>query len=458
MGFTQDIGPQAPYDPVRDIVRNIKFMLWSAGLVAFLSMLVLNLAIVLALTPEIQTWIASPEMPRAYIFVIVPWPVLLFWLDGAAFQAWHIALLGILLAAFARAAYDLKGSWLSGKGKAIASLMAPERAGSSLEAVAKLFMACMFFSTAYFLLINALGADMDTPAFGEMSRPELIFGLFSASVFEELISRVLLVGVPLALIALFAGRERPLSGLLGGGMGLTRATAALLLFSSLMFAFAHVGSWDLWKVPQVLVTGLALGWAFVRYGLHASILIHFSINLSTSALEIWPGSMAAEALLSMAFIIWLVAGGYFFFHYAIALARHSGAPVPATGQRRRSAPVRRARRKMRASMRSARRALGIRRRCRRISPVERLPPPPPGWQMLHGTVPPPPGAQGRAQPQQWPSAQPLGRPAPPGTFVCAACGGTDAAYEAGALRCLRCGAVRSNEGRPASRNDGKVEF
>lgn len=461
-----------PYDPVADLLGNVKSILWSAGFVTFMAILVLNMAIVTAMTPEIQGWITGSTVPKEYIFIITPWPVLLFWIDGLAFQAWHLLMLSILLAAFAKGMHGLWKSWSSGKDRPVLSIAVPAKAVSSIENVAKLFMACMFFSTAYFITIGMLGAHMDTPAFDEMSRPELIYGLFSASVFEELISRVLLVGAPLALAALAAGRRGASGRLLGGGMDLTRTTALLIAFSALIFALAHVGSWDLWKVPQVLVTGLALGWAFVRYGLHASILIHFSINLSTSAMEIWPGNVGLDMLLGVFILIWLAAGAYFFIHYAMALARRAGMPVPARKAhpaRRPARVLRRARRELSRSMSSARSVLGIRRRYARRRKAADLPPPPPGWQAQHGTVPPPPWAgagsppQKGAQPPAWHQpARPAGPhryPPPEGAFVCPQCGGTDAAYEPGRLRCLRCGAVQSGVGQaPEAHDDGKVEF
>ena len=456
----------------------LKTMLWSAGFISFIVVITLSLIIVLAMTPEIQGWITTPvpsaepphllELPSEHIFIITPWPVLLFSISGAAFQAWHIAILAILMGGFIYAKYDLFKSWASKKGAAILSLTVPEKASSSMEAVCKLFMASIFFSTCYFLFLELINVEMQTPGFDELSRPELIYALFSASVFEELISRVLLIGVPVVLIGLALKWKNPIRKILGGGLDITPATFALITFSAVIFAFAHVGGWDYWKVPQVLIPGFALGFAFVRYGLHASMLIHFSINLSSAALEIWPDNIVVQALLSVAIIVWIVAGGYFFFRYSADLVKKLApgllpTPVPAYApyQYHGTPPP------------------GYSPQGYYQPPAyPYYPPPPPQY---HSQWPPPPpprfclgcGLQiqpsynhcphcGKSVPPLPATPQPTYFQPPPldrGGFVCPNCRNTGASYDTGKLICLKCGAVHVREKAPdAPVEKRQVEF
>jgi hypothetical protein len=447
-----------PYNPAAELVRTIKSILWSAGFISFLMVLILSFIVVMAMTPEIQQWISTPVpsasdpatlvLPQEYIFIIIPWPLLLFSIEGPIFQAWHLLIFGILFCSFAYAKFDLIRSWLSTKEGAIKSLSVPEKATSSLEGVAKLFMASISFSVLYFIFLRVIEVEMNSPDFESLSRPELIYGLFAASVFEELISRVLLIGVPLLFIGLAMKWKNPLNKILGGGLGLTPMTFILIAFSATMFAFAHVGSWDLWKVPQVLVTGFALGWAFVRYGLHASILIHFTINLSYSALEIWPDHYILELALGLAILIWMVAGAYFLVHYAIELTMKL-----APGLRPKPAPA--------AYMPPPPHW----QYAYQQSPQAQYqpPPPPPQWQG-QATVPPPPPPQWQGQatvpPPAWayrqpqPAQNPPPQPAAPiksmdaGGFVCPKCGHTSASYDSGKLICLKCGTAHYKEGVP----------
>ncbi|MDO9537876.1 MAG: CPBP family glutamic-type intramembrane protease [Thermoplasmata archaeon] len=418
----------------------------------------MSFIIVLGMTPEIQDWVTTPipqaadpsilELPIEYIFIITPVPTLLFTINGPAFQAWHFMILGILVCAFTYANFDMLKCWMSKKGRVLASFITPEKATSSLEGVAKLFMASIFFSVAYFIFLAMINVEMGSPDFDSLSRPELIYGLFSASVYEEFISRVLLVGVPLVIAGLIQKRDKPFLKIFGGGLGLTPLTLALITFSSLMFAFAHVASWDFWKVPQVLITGYALGWAFTRYGLHASILIHFSINLSSSVTEIWPNNAGVEMLMSIFILIWMVAGAYFFIHYLIEfltklmpkrlVLQASTAPPPVMGYAPPPPP--------------------------HWQQMQYQPPPPTNWQYPQGTVPPPPRAYD--QPQQPPPARPIVQPPPQrpqpagsGGFVCPNCSSTGASYDAGKLTCMKCGSVHVKE-QPVEKKEEKqqIEF
>ncbi len=412
-----------PQEPIKEMFRIIKAMLWSTAFISYLMILVLSFIIVLAMTPEIQEWITTPSIPSAddpsvlllpegVFFLIFPVPVLLFTFSGAGFQAWHILMLSILILAFSYGKYDLIKDWLSRKNQVLLSLTAPEKAKSSLEGVAKLFMASSFFGMVYFVFLAITNVEMNTPNFDEFSRPELIYGLFNAAVFEELISRLLLIGVPLLIIALVKRWNNPLKKLIGGGLDINYMTMGLITFSAIFFALAHVGGWDFWKVPQVLVTGFALGYAFVRYGLHASILVHFSINLTSSALEIWPDNIILGSILGMAYFIWIIIGGYFFFDYIWRLLKKLGTiqePRPA----------------------------------QQMPPQHGYPPQHPGYSPQAGQQyqgPPPQYAynpQTGQQPYNVPPP-PIAQPEPKG-FVCPNCGNTGAIYSQGKLTCMRCG-------------------
>lgn len=314
-------------DPMRELIYIIKASLWSTGFISFFVLLVLSVAFLFAVTPDILSWIITPlpdgEMPQEVLFIIIPLPVGLVWLEGTAFQAYHFVVLGIMTVCFLYAVHRMFRSWLGRKGALGDSVTVPEKARSGLEATAKLFMAVTFFSFFYFLLLDSGGVSPETPAFSDMSTNELLYRLFSASVWEEIVSRAMLIGLPLMLIAVALKWERPYHRfLLGGEMRLNLLTTWLIIISAVVFAFAHVGSWDLWKVPQVLVSGMALGYAFVRFGLFASILLHFSINFVTSWIyELWPEDSVVFVVLGMVVLLWLIAGSYFFLDYTIRFGR-----------------------------------------------------------------------------------------------------------------------------------------
>ncbi len=448
------------HNPANELIKTIKAMLWSAGFLSYLVVILFSFVIILAMTPWIQHWIVTPYPgggdPSAMlyhedIFLITPFYVHLFYIDGVEFQVWHIIILGILFAGFAQAIYGLWKKWLSRPNKITLSLTDPDKADSSLEGVAKLFMASISFSVMYFIFLYFVNVEMNTPPFDELSTPELVYTLFSASVFEELISRVLLIGVPLVFLGLALKWKQPHKMVLGGGLDITPATMVLITISAFIFALAHAGGWDYWKVPQVLIPGFALGWAFVRYGLHASMLIHFSMNCTDVATEIWPDNLALQAVLGIVMLIWIIAGAYFLLDYSKKL-KDKLAPRPAAQQQVYAQvpqyyymppppqyqyyPPSQA-------------------------PPVYYPPPPPQYAAYpQPNMPPPPpplrfclGCGLQIQPdynhcphcgkqvQPLPKASPPAQPSPfqGGGFVCPSCGHTGATYEPGRLKCLRCG-------------------
>lgn len=409
-------GP-APFNPIKEIVKTIKTVLWSTGFLVFMLMLVLSVALLFALTPAIQDWITAPTAdgsnPTETLFLILPIPVGIVKLSGLSFQVWHLFMLTILAACFFYGLYDLFTSWLSKKDNALLSMIYPEKASSGLEGVGKLLMATTFFSMVYFLLLGAGGVVPETPGFETLATTELLYRLFSASVYEELVSRVLFIGLPILLMALLLKWKRPyLKFLLGGGMRLNVVTTSWIFISALIFAYAHVPSWDLWKFPQVFISGMALGYAFVAFGLYASILLHFSVNFVTgSVVALWPDNFALQVGVGLAYLIWIIAGSYFFFNYSQRFIR-----------------------RMREMM-------GM--RTTRQMPNQY--PEGTGTHEYYGPAP---------QNYHYPTSQhPSAHPPPQVTphqpmqrgFVCRFCGNTSAKYENRAFTCLRCGNPAQNQ-------------
>ena len=115
-----------------------------------------------------------------------------------------------------------------------------------------------------------------TPDFSSLSIWTFIYNLTSAAVWEEIISRIMLIGFPLfiAHAALRKLRKQKYRYILGGGFKLEKLTVFFILFSAITFGLAHSPGWDYWKVVPTIVSGLALGYLFVVNGIYASILGH----------------------------------------------------------------------------------------------------------------------------------------------------------------------------------------
>ncbi|MDA4132423.1 MAG: CPBP family glutamic-type intramembrane protease, partial [Thaumarchaeota archaeon] len=133
----------------------------------------------------------------------------------------------------------------------------------------------------------------------------LFLDLTISPLIEEVGFRFFLIGVPVFVLVLLATRPsarklvktlwRPSAAWEEGalpGAGQLRVPSDtlknfaifLIAVSSILFGLAHYLSgagWDIGKVSEAALDGVALGYLYVRYGLHASILFHWAVDYAT---------------------------------------------------------------------------------------------------------------------------------------------------------------------------------
>ncbi|XRH75808.1 MAG: hypothetical protein ACO0C9_01720 [Candidatus Methanosuratincola verstraetei] len=169
-----------------------------------------------------------------------------------------------------------------------------------------LFCSASFFA---FFVVHFLEESAGVPVGGVVFQDlfeELL--LSSYSVFaEELVFRMLPVLVPVAFYLIVSTREEAMGireALLAllkpkffiiskrGRAGIPRRlVAALVVSSSLIFAYAHIasGAWGTGKFLTAFIAGLILGFTAFNYGFESSILIHWFYN------AYWPSlALASE--------------------------------------------------------------------------------------------------------------------------------------------------------------------
>ncbi|MEM3341707.1 MAG: CPBP family intramembrane glutamic endopeptidase [Thermoplasmata archaeon] len=161
---------------------------------------------------------------------------------------------------------------------------------------------------------------------------------FFSVTFVGIYSRFLFIGIPLGLGAIVerlllrrkktgtahgdANKDRdtqPAGTLvkyfLGGTDKIGGAEFVLILLSSLIFGLAHISGWGVWKIFPSFVMGLFLGYAYVKKGIHISILLHFSFDYAGMVLSLG----LLQPLLSYLYIlgigVMMVSGCVFFFYY-----------------------------------------------------------------------------------------------------------------------------------------------
>ncbi|MBI0584823.1 MAG: CPBP family intramembrane metalloprotease [Methanomassiliicoccus sp.] len=403
--------PPMPYPPhpyvqyqsqrlstVRDAIR--AFGSWGS----------LALVILLAINVAIAIWgiaLVYPHMDRhVYLFIITPFLVNFAELGGWAFMAYYVLLVAAIVASF---------SWMLYKSLRPFTeeirVKRPEKGHSPLYIIATIFFAILTFNIAYYFIIELFGVSPTTPSFETRELWQIIYGYALASVWEEVVSRILLIGVPLLVIDALVRQWRPQQKMkklsqyiLGGGFDIGRKEAVLLVISSVMFGAAHVFNWDLFKIFPAAVAGLAFGYLFLKLGVYAAIMLHFTFDFLTVPMEVWSDGLAVTGIIGLLILAWLVIGIPYLVLYA---SRAIGW------------------------------LLG-----RRIWPDAPPKPPRPVY-ASYPPVPPPYGPPAYAPtpyapPPYSPPVPPPPQASGPG-FVCRYCGAREALYADGDLVCTKCG-------------------
>jgi hypothetical protein len=275
----------------------------------------LILLILLTVNIFILIWSISIVLPGIddstfAFYIVTPWIVELVDIGGDVLGAYHILLVAIITASFI---------WIVWKSRLtfIEELrIRPLKKGHSpLYLVGTFFFTFLAFNFFYYIALEAMGITPETPAFqGDLWKA--LFAFANASVWEELIIRVLFIGIPLIFVDLIRSREmRWKSYILGGNFKLDRPEIILILFSSSVFALAHLNSWDAFKILPTFLAGLALGYLFLNVGLYACIMLHFAFDYLSMPIEI-SQSLVVSVVIGIAMLVWIAVGSCYFYYYA----------------------------------------------------------------------------------------------------------------------------------------------
>jgi hypothetical protein len=113
------------------------------------------------------------------------------------------------------------------------------------------------------------------------------FYLTAAPLNEEILFRVIFLGIPLSLI-LFKYKNSFISALIHPSKNIFIKSSRdkyllflIIFLNSVFFGLAHVifgGNYEIGKITQASLGGLFLGWLYYRYGLVISIIFHWISN------------------------------------------------------------------------------------------------------------------------------------------------------------------------------------
>jgi hypothetical protein len=236
------------------------------------------------------------------LLVITPQPIpIVEPFGGIAFLVYYLFVVAIISSCFFWLFYkdlpvvmsdfkeSLKKGWFSVK------------TNSTLLRIGQLFALGIFFNVGYNFIILILFGEGVLPAETDIGPPWFFLSLVSsAAVWEELISRTLLIGIPLFVIALVKDEKmrNPWRYFIGGSFKLGTLEMTFLLFSAIMFGAAHTYSGGPWVFPPLFVGGMILGYLFLRKGIIASIIFHFiwNYNIAFNYLSAITGNLTLQGL------------------------------------------------------------------------------------------------------------------------------------------------------------------
>ena len=376
------------------------------GMLTFAAQLVLGLAALIW-----GTTIVLPEIVHDdyIVFVIAPVLIGIAEISGDALAAYYLLIVAAIVAsAIWLALTSAKGYYKELKMKG------EPRKHSAFFDLCGLMFAVLFMNVVVVLVTGALWEEPTSPT-EDSELWRLLFLLANASVWEELVVRVLLIGVPLLLIDLLRNKmqDKRYRYVLGGGFTFGVAEVSLVLVSSALFGLGHLDGWGSWKVFPAAVAGVAFGYMFLRHGLASAIMLHFAFDYLSMPTEVFASTsdMGMLIIFGFAVLAWMAMGAVFFGYYILRMVEFV-----------------------------------TKREYFEEAVVARTYPP---YQVyythpyvVHQVRQPPPGpAEYEQRGAQQARAGPAGPQASPGFFVCPVCGSTGASWRGGKFQCLRCGTV-----------------
>lgn len=263
--------------------------------------------------PQMSTFYIYPAFP---FYFITPLIVGIPAINGPGFAVVYVLWVMIAAVAFA---YVVKtsgnfGSELRLKSGGVKS--------STIYMLGTMVMAYYFISIVVVLVVEGFGSQPSAPSLNGSPWYMTVWQLMFAPVWEEVAARVLLIGAPLLIVAAVRrNRDRVWwKYLVGGNFEMKPEVVFFLIVSSVMFGLGHwlAGSgWGIWKILPAAIGGLFMGYLFLKKGLFASIIFHFSVD-TEALLVLAPNSnLALSGFLGVVTVIWSIIGAVFFIYYIL---------------------------------------------------------------------------------------------------------------------------------------------
>ena len=275
---------------------------------------------------------------------ILPIPLALMIVRFSLLAQWHSIMIGAILMSAAALFYYEGPPLLNTVRRSLGRMhLPPIRTDNALITIFRIYLAILGFYVIYFAILSYFTVEPEVPAFEEMPLWEQLHAFAEASVWEEILSRVFMLGIPLLIYHIWTYQKRDSNWryVVGGGFSIDTAAFVLIVLQALIFALAHVSGWDLWKVLPTMISGIAFGYLWLKKGLWASIILHFTfdyLGMTGPALEEW-GIDAGDAM-NVIYVFFALIGVVLMVHYAVIILREGPAQLKEALTERPAEPAR----------------------------------------------------------------------------------------------------------------------
>ena len=238
-----------------------------------------------------------PKLPEygSVLILVVPVVVNVVSFNGVMSQIYYILLVlavTISLAIYAYKSLKPAKDLFKGDDKNIRN--------TAFYDVCVLFSVLYFWELVYILIVKAMGVDVNP--LPDKDAWVWMYEFIEASVWEEVITRILMIGLPFTLVMLLMKKEGKGSlKYLFGGMGFNKFTIILIFFSAFMFGAGHIGGWGFWKFFPTFAFGLIAGYLYCKYGVYATIILHFLTDYLSA--ESWLFNSDAAVVTSLLILL-----------------------------------------------------------------------------------------------------------------------------------------------------------
>jgi membrane protease YdiL (CAAX protease family) len=262
---------------IKSILNFIYGLALFSFLILFISNHIVSLGLSLSVVPQ-----DLPLMKTFYAFV--PFPIPIFILDKNQLFWYFIFILSCLsISVLWMFIKDLK--------KTIHTIIDAMKSGAPFEfktknsfiLIGQLLLTYFFFYVIYWGSLELLGLYSIGEGSGKTTGYDM-FILANSPVFEELLYRVLMIGLPLLVFTFLLGKVKKnripvYRYIFGGKIKLDFLALLFLLLSSIVFATAHIYSFGSYYIfPPIFLAGFLFGHLFLKKGLYAAIILHFCIT------------------------------------------------------------------------------------------------------------------------------------------------------------------------------------